>query len=60
MNYFLNTFEFDPMDELNEREHLVLMMLDDTDACTAACNHYLHFRPDKERELTSAYFQKLS
>lgn len=56
MNYFLNTFEFDPMDELTEREHLVLMMIDNPKACAEACNHYLNFRPDRERELATAFF----
>ena len=56
MNYFLNTFEYDPIDDLTDREHLVLMMMDNADACAKAINHYLNFRPDREREFATAYF----
>ena len=56
MNYFLNTFEYDPFDDLTHREHLVLMMMDNADACAEAINHYLNFRPDREREFAAAYF----
>lgn len=57
MSYFSNTFEYDPIDDLNEREHLITMMMEDPKALWDACSHYLNWRPDRERELATAYFK---
>lgn len=56
MNYFSNQFEYDCIDDLTEREQIITMMMDDPKALWDACSHYLNWRPDREYELATAYF----